>query len=101
MKAHYTTGSTNGQVLWRTATHSPEEPGGKTREQKFYTTTLEKKKTKDKAVTGTRSNSFNSMPAAPTECVHTSHHCEGVDIDRNCPLEGKTNYECHRTNRGI
>ena len=59
------------------------------------------KKTKDKAVIGIRSNSFNSVAAAPTECVHTSHHCEGVDIDRNYPLEGKTNCECHRTNAGI
>lgn len=52
-------------------------------EQKFYLATLEKKKTRDKADIGTPSNSFNSRAAAPAECVHTSHHYEGVDRDRN------------------
>lgn len=71
-------------------------------EQKFYTTTLEKKKTKDKADIGTRSNSFNSMAAASLNVFRQVTLVRGgVDIDRNCPLEGKANYECNRTNTGI
>lgn len=47
-----------------------EDPGGKTFEQKSYTTTLEKKKARDKADIGPHSNSlFSLMAAAPNGCV--------------------------------
>lgn len=70
MKACCTTGRTHCQVLWKRATHPQEDPGGKTFEQKLYTTTFEKKKAKDKAAIGTHSNSlFNIMAAAPNGYV--------------------------------
>lgn len=54
-------------------THLQEDPGGKTCEQKFYTTALEKKKAKDKAAIGTCSNSpFNLKAAVPTGYVPES-----------------------------
>lgn len=68
MKACCTTGSAHCQVLWRAATHPQEDPGGKTLEQKSYTTAFEKKKAKDKADMGTHSNCpFNLTAAAPLD----------------------------------
>jgi len=68
MKACCTTGSTHCRVLWRGAANPQEDPGGKTFEQKLYTTAFEKKKAKDKALTLTL---FNLMAAVPNGYVFT------------------------------
>lgn len=79
MKACCTTGSTRCQVLWRGAVYPQEDPGGKTFEQKLYTTAFEKKKAEDKADIGTHSNSlFNLMAAAPNGYVHATQCCDRV-----------------------